>query len=162
MGFTQGPCEHDLNRIDTLQFGGGLWSNPTFEQWTPMEARKFRKEQHPQHPGEKKGLFLDPSSDTNWTKLAHILLSCWNWCRACAMGLHAFYRVQARNTAHRRPCACVSFNGCGRCLKPIFTMVVTLRSFFCHSMRSCHAKVWRSVFLPQQDVDFYWFCVWRN
>ena len=69
MGFTQGPCEHDLNRIDTLQFGGGLWSNPTFEQWTPMEARKFRKEQHPQHPGEKRGCFLTPQATQigpNW------------------------------------------------------------------------------------------------
>ena len=31
-----------------------------------------------------------------------------------------FVAVPTRNTAHRRPCAFVSFNGCGGCLKPIF------------------------------------------
>ena len=56
----------------------------------------------------------------------------------------------------------LNFNGCGCCLKPIFTMELTLISFLCDSTCSCHAKVWKYVFLPQREVDFQGFWIWRN
>ena len=77
---------------------------------------------------------------------------------------HIYYRTHrwTRSTAHRRPWCFLSFNGCGCCLKPIFTMELTLMSFLCDSTCLCHAKVCKYVFLLQREVDFQGFWIWRN
>ena len=90
-------------------------------------------------------------------RLPVLLPSCecmWTWCRKITsasvwhgtpgmIGDDGCFRMLLTtwSTAHRRPCGFVSFNGCRRCLQPIFTMGLTLMLFFCHSTWSCHAKV---------------------